>query len=249
MNFKFYTFLGIFFLLFMSTLGCTFVYFLNKKNTIVDKIIMGLSSGIMLSASIWSLLLPALDNGRNFFNVSIVVIGFLLGGLFLLVLDKIIKKITKPSVDQSSKPRNLFVAMTLHNIPEGLCVGFAFGTALTLMDKNYLISAILLAIGIGIQNFPESIATTLPINQVLNNKNKSFFIGFLSGLVETISCIVGIFLSNSLISFMSLLLAFAAGSMLYVIQSELMSENNSKISTWSFMFGFILMTLCDTLLG
>lgn len=249
MNFKFYTFLGIFFLLFMSTLGCTFVYFLNKKNIILDKIIMGLSSGIMLSASIWSLLLPALDNSKNFFNIFIVVVGFILGGVFLLVLDMLIKKITKPTIDQSSKPRNLFVAMTLHNIPEGLCVGFAFGTALTLMDKHYLISAILLTIGIGIQNFPESIATTLPINQVLNNKNKSFLLGFLSAIVETISCIIGIFLSNNLISLMSLLLAFAAGSMLYVIQSELMSENNSKIGTWSFMIGFILMTLCDTLLG
>lgn len=230
----------------LTTLGASLVFFFSKPSRKLNKITIGVASGIMLSASIWSLLLPSIENSKETWgklNIIPVCIGFLLGGVFMILLDLVSKKFVK---GDKQKPFKLFTAITIHNIPEGMSVGFAVGTAVAL--ENAYLSAFMLALGIAIQNFPEGLATALPLQKHLGSK-KAFFYGALSGIVEPIFAIAGFFLAKSLTFLLPWLLSFSAGAMIYVIIEELMPELHedkpSSLGTWSFIFGFIFMMILD----
>ena len=239
------TIFGIFFIFFMTTLGSSFVFlFRNKVNDKVNKIFLGLSSGIMIAASIWSLLIPAIDKASiyNSFTMLPIVIGFILGGLFLVSIDKFIP------TDDRKVNKKLFLSIMIHNIPEGLAVGVAFGSAFLLKDSSSFLTALGLAIGIGFQNLPEGAAISLPMKNEYGNK-KAFSYGVLSGIVEPIAAIIGILLAMQVTYLMPWLLSFAAGAMIFVVIEELIPESQSKYGTWALMLGFVLMMMLDVILG
>ena len=214
----------------------------------------------MIAASIWSLLLPALEQSTGYGSLSFIpaAVGIILGGLFLVVIDKIIaffinRKNITIDFKALSRSGKLFLAVTLHNIPEGLAVGLAFGNAFLLGDHSVFYSALWLAIGIGIQNFPEGAALSLPIKEETKSKKKGFLLGVASGIVEPIMAVIGIFLSSILANVMPWLLAFSAGAMLFVVAEELLPDarlkSGSNIGTWGFVMGFVLMMILDVALG
>lgn len=235
----------------MTALGALCVYFFKKPSTFVNMLTVGFASGIMLSASVWSLLIPSIEYSEEQYpSISIlpVVVGFLLGGMFMVLLDKITGHFSNLKNDKSkNKAFKLFTAVTVHNIPEGLAVGFAFGSAFATNDT--LFSAFLIALGIALQNFPEGLAVALPMNQTLKSKHKAFLYGTASGIVEPIFAIIGFFLASQLTFLMPWLLSFSAGAMIYVVIEELLPElhinEKTTIGTWAFMFGFVLMMILD----
>ena len=238
-----------------TTIGAALIFFFNKPSTKTNIITMGLASGIMLSASIWSLLVPAQTHAETFWgDLSFlpIVLGFVLGGLFMILLDFLSEILFKrQKKNENSRAFTLFAAITVHNIPEGLSVGFALGTALA--TQSGIISALIFSIGIAIQNLPEGLATALPINNCMKNRKKSFFLAFLSGIVEPIFAILGYFLASSLINLLPWLLTFSAGAMIYVIIEELLPEMHSgtasKWGIWTFLIGFVLMMILDICLS
>ena len=259
----------------MTTLGAALVFFFKKSSKLINMITIGLAAGIMLSASIWSLLLPALENAEESWgDLSFipVVLGFLIGGIFMIVLDFVSSKFS--SKDKTLEDTNnfskenaekllknqennekvdkkrafkLFSAITIHNIPEGLSVGFTLGTAVA-TQSSFLV-ALMFALGIALQNFPEGLATSLPLYNCLGNKKKAFWLGTLSGIVEPIFAIAGFFLAASISSLLPWLLAFSAGAMIYVIIEELLTEihfgEKASVGTWAFMIGFVIMMILD----
>lgn len=233
----------------MTTLGAALVFFFNKPSKTINIITIGLASGIMLSASIWSLLLPAFENAesdwQNLFFIP-VAIGFILGGIFMIALDFVSAKLFKNN-QNNQKPFKLFTAITVHNIPEGLAVGFTVGTAVALQDAY--VGAFMFALGIALQNFPEGLATALPLQNCLQNRKKAFFWATLSGIVEPIFAVAGFFLASYITCLLPWLLAFSAGAMIYVIIQELMPElHGSSLGTWAFVIGFVIMMLLDVCL-
>lgn len=235
----------------MTTLGATLIFLFNKTSTKLNQITVGLASGIMLSASIWSLLLPAFENAeQNWGDLSFipVAVGFVLGGIFMILLDFFSKRLFKNN-QNTQKPFKLFTAITIHNIPEGLAVGFTVGIAIK--TPGALLGAFMFTLGIALQNFPEGLATALPLQNSLKSRKKAFFLSSLSGLVEPIFAIAGFFLASHITSLMPWLLSLSAGAMIYVIIQELMPElheNQSSIGTWSFLLGFVAMMLLDVCL-
>lgn len=245
--------LGISFIFVMTSLGAlTSFLFKDKVSVKFNKLIVGFSSGVMIAASIWSLLLPAIDGASNYGSLKFLpaVLGFFVGGLFLALIDFICKKLNHCGMKKSSK---LFLAMTLHNIPEGIAVGVAFGSAWATGDASAMALALSLAIGMGVQNFPEGMAIALPMKQATGSKTKGFFMGVLSGLVEPIGAIIGFFLAASITVIMPWALSFAAGAMIYVVVSELFPESQvgegASLGTWGTMLGFMLMMALDVGLG
>ncbi len=243
--------LGFSIIFLMTTLGAVCVYFLKKPSNFVNMLTIGFASGIMLSASIWSLLLPSIEYSENQYQDLFflpVAIGFLLGGIFMVLLDKITGHFSNLKKDEGkNKAFKLFTAVTIHNIPEGLAVGFAFGSAFA--TGNSMLSAFLIALGIALQNFPEGLAVALPMHKTLGSKHKAFLYGMSSGLVEPIFAVLGFFLASELTFLMPWLLAFSAGAMIYVVIEELLPElhinEKTTIGTWAFMIGFVLMMLLD----
>lgn len=240
----------------MTTLGATLIFFFKKVSDKLNVITMGLASGIMISASIWSLLLPALENAETSWGglkFIPIVCGFLIGGIFMSILDFCTSKLTKTnSIDKNfaknrQKALKFFTAITVHNIPEGLSVGLALGCAT--ISHTSLTGAVMFAVGIAIQNFPEGLATALPIQNYVNSRKKSFFLAFLSGIVEPLFAVAGYFLASHLHSLMPWLLTFSASAIIYVILHELLPEtyNSGKItlSTWAFFIGFVIMMILD----
>lgn len=255
------TALGIAFIFLMTSLGSAIV-FLFKKNISekINSLFLGFSSGLMIAASIWSLLIPAIEQSGSYGSFSFVpaAVGIILGGMFLVIIDKIIalfinRKNKNNNFRALSRSGKLFLAVTLHNIPEGLAVGLAFGNAFLIGGNSAFYSALWLAIGIGIQNFPEGAALSLPIKEETNSKKKGFFLGVASAVVEPIMAVIGIFLSGVLASVMPWLLAFSAGAMLFVVAEELLPgaklKSGSNIGTWGFVIGFVLMMILDVALG
>lgn len=236
---------------FMTALGASFVFFFRKSSKTVNMITVGLASGIMLSASIWSLLIPALENAKqNWNNLAFlpVCFGFAIGGLFMIALDLISSKLFKPQTEKGkTKAFKLFTAITIHNIPEGLSVGFAVGTAVVSQSSYFI--AVMFALGIALQNLPEGLATALPMYNCLGSKRKAFWFGTLSGIVEPLFATIGFFLAASISSLLPWLLSFSAGAMIFVIVKELIPEihTDEKLSfgIWSFMIGFLIMMLLD----
>ena len=250
--------LGISFIFLMTTLGASFVFlFKNKISDRTNKLIVGFSSGIMIAASIWSLLIPAIDQSENFGNLRFLpaVIGFFVGSIFIAFLDIICKAINKTSKKPygMKKHTKLFIAMTLHNIPEGLAVGVAFGGAWAVGSPASMALALSLAIGIGIQNIPEGMAISLPMKLATGSKLKGFLISVLSGIVEPIAAVVGFYLAASITVIMPWVLAFAAGTMMYVVFNELIPESQTgegaSFGTWGAIVGFMLMMVLDVALG
>ena len=240
----------------ITAFGAALVFMFKKINKNVLDSMLGMSAGVMIAASFWSLLSPSIDMANMLkMNVMLVVsIGFLSGGLLLFIGDKITSKLqSKSELSTNKRVLMLITSITLHNIPEGLAVGVAFGSTLYGLDGATLMSAWTLALGIGIQNFPEGTAVSVPLRREGFTRRKAFFYGQLSGIVEPISGVIGAVLVLKIRTILPFLLAFAAGAMIYVVVEELIPEsqtNNNKglISMFS-LIGFTIMMVLDVLLA
>lgn len=242
----------------ITLLGALMVCFFKEVNRKVLNTILGFSAGVMIAASFWSLLLPSIDLSQELGYISWVLpaLGFIFGGLFVLLSDKFLDKTlsNKSDVNKASLKRSILLvsAITLHNIPEGMSIGVAFGGISSGVSGMTLIGAIMLAIGIGIQNFPEGAAVSLPLRKEGFSRRKSFFIGQASALVEPISAVIGGVLVLAIRSILPILLSFAAGAMITVAARELLPESiseNKNLSTLGLIFGFVVMMILDVALG
>lgn len=244
-----------------TVLGSSFVFFMKEDMPAwLRKSLLGFASGVMVAASVWSLLIPSMETGHETETIAVMktVIGFLLGMAFLLLIDKITPHLhigdNKPEGPKSglSKTAMLSLAVTIHNFPEGLAVGVALSGART-GDTLTMAGALAMAIGIAIQNIPEGAIVSMPIRDAGNSRAKSFMIGSLSGIVEPLGSLLVICLASMMVPALPYLLAFAAGAMLYVVVEELIpeaSENpHSNMSVIGFAIGFALMMVMDVVLG
>ena len=244
----------------MTTAGAALVFLLHKRLAGgVQRIFLGFAAGVMIAASVWSLLMPAIEQAEAAGQSGLVPAagGFVLGVAFLLVLDNLIPHLhidaTRPEGmhAESMKRTTLLVsAVTLHNIPEGMAVGLAFALAAQTGD---VAAAMALALGIGIQNFPEGAAISLPLRQEGLSTVRSFAAGALSGVVEPVFGILVVLVAGAIAPCMPWLLAFAAGAMMYVVVEELIPEahlgEHSNVGTLSVMAGFLVMMMLDVGLG
>lgn len=245
-------FLGGTFTFLVTALGSSLVFFLKKVNKTYLDSMLALSAGIMLSASFFSLLNPCIEKAKelNLLPWLIAFLGFVMGGLFLYFSDILFEK--KVCKKNKSKKRNMLIlAITLHNIPEGLAVGTSFGILLYNKSPELLLSALVLTLGIGLQNFPEGSAVSLPLRREKLSTHKSFFIGALTAIVEPISALIGALLVMKIQSILPFLLAFAGGAMIYVVCQELVPEcqknKNQKLMTLLIILGFSIMMILDVM--
>ena len=245
-----------------TTLGAAMVFLMkNKMNKKVEKLLLGFASGVMIAASIWSLLIPSIEMSEKQNQISWIpaAIGFLFGIVFLLVLDSVIPHLhlnnEKPEGIKSKlkKTTMMVFAVTLHNIPEGMAVGVTFAGAIIGNAGITMAGAFALAIGIAIQNFPEGAIISMPLKSEGMSKGRAFWLGTLSGIVEPIGAIVTILLTNAVIPILPYLLSFAAGAMIYVVVEELIPESqageHSNIGTIGVAIGFTIMMILDVALG
>lgn len=245
-----------------TSIGSAVVFFVKEKvNDALIRFFLAFAAGIMVAASIFSLLLPALEAAEQLQLVPWIVVcfSFLMGGVFLLLIDKVVphfhpqQNVTEGMKMKLKKTTMMVLAMTLHNIPEGMAIGLMFGMAMESKDALLLSSAFALSIGMGIQNIPEGAAVSLPMKKDGVSNTKAFTFGVLSGLVEPISALVAMYFVYVVDGLMPWLLAFAAGSMMYVVVEELIPESHvdehSHKETMIFMLGFTLMMLLDIALG
>ena len=246
------TLIATMFAFFITILGSTIVFFFKKINKDIMDIMLGFAAGIMMSASYFSLLAPAIivANELNINAWIIISIGFTLGGLLLFITDKILNKIY---IRKNKRIFKLVSSITIHNIPEGLVIGVAFGGVFYGIEGATIISAIMLSIGIALQNFPEGCAISVPLLREGMNKTKAFIIGGLSAIVEPIFGVIGAILILKIRIFLPFFLSFAAGAMIYVIVSELIpeSQKNEKkdLISISTIIGFSIMMILDVALG
>lgn len=241
--------------------GAAFVFFFKTINRNVMDAMLGFTGGVMVAASIWSLLIPAINmsSGEGFEQIVPAVVGFLLGALFLFGLDKVLPhfhanfKIVEGVKSPLQKTTLLILAITLHNIPEGLAVGVLFGGVAAGIPEASIAGAVTLAVGIGLQNFPEGIAVAMPLRRMGVSRRKSFFYGQLSAIVEPIFGVIGAIAVTFFTPILPYALAFAAGAMIFVVLEEVIPEaqqnNNSDISTLGFIAGFLIMMSLDVVLG
>lgn len=233
----------------VTSLGSAIVFiFKNIKKDIMD-ICLSISAGIMLSASFWSLLNPSIElSNKLSISIIFVFLGFVLGGLLILFGNKIYNK-----NQDKMKLANLIFAITLHNIPEGLAIGVAFGSILYGLEGATITSALILALGIGIQNFPEGSAISLPLRREGITRKKAFIIGSLSGIVEPIFGVIGAILAIQIQYILPFLLSFAAGAMIYVVIIELIPESQTNkrkdLMALFCIIGFTIMMILDVTLG
>ena len=241
----------------ITSLGAAVVFLFKKVNKNTMDAMLGLSAGVMLAATFWSLLSPALEMAENLKLISwlIVSLGVLSGGLLLFCGDKIFDRITKKKTNSHSIKRSLMLifSITLHNIPVGMAIGVAFGSVFYNLEGATLAAAVMLAIGIGIQNFPEGSAVSLPLRREGMSPQKAFFFGMLSGIVEPISAVIGAILVIKVQVLLPILLSFAGGAMIYVVVQELIpeSQTNKKKDLMALftILGFLLMMIFDVSLG
>ena len=247
----------------MTTLGSAMVFlFRGKINEKIQRIFLGFAAGVMIAASVWSLLIPAIDRAEEAGQVGWIPAagGFVLGILFLLLMDQLLPHLHIGSdqpegVSTSWKRTTLLVmAVTLHNIPEGMAVGLSFALAAQEAGAGTsLMAAFALAIGIGIQNFPEGAIISMPLKSQGLSRTRAFAYGALSGIVEPAAAFVTILLTGLVVPLLPYLLAFAAGAMIYVVVEELIPEAqtgaHSNISTVGVALGFVLMMILDVALG
>lgn len=244
-----------------TVLGSAMVFFMkNEMNKKLQKALLGFASGVMIAASVWSLLIPSIDMAKEQGGIGWLpaTVGFLLGIFFLLILDSLIPHLhlesEKPEGIKSKlkKTTMLVLAVTLHNIPEGMAVGVAFAGALMGNAGITIAGAFALAIGIAIQNFPEGAIISMPLKSEGISKSKAFLYGTLSGIVEPIGAIVTILIAKSVVPILPYFLSFAAGAMIYVVVEELIPESqageHSNIGTIGVAIGFVLMMILDVAL-
>lgn len=238
----------------ITALGAAVVFFCKKINKNFMDGSLGLAAGVMLAATFWSLLQPAIDmaNELKLIPWFVVSLGIILGGVLLYFGDKIFDYFSKKKNCDNSKLKRctmLIASITLHNIPEGMAIGVAFGSIAYNISGANLGAAIMLAIGIGLQNFPEGSAVSLPLRREGLSRSKAFLIGNLSGIVEPISAVIGAILVMKIRILLPILLAFAGGAMIYVVTQELIpeSQQNKKkdLMTVFTMIGFIIMMILD----
>lgn len=246
-----------------TALGAGCVFFLRGEiKPLVQKALLGFASGVMVAASVWSLLIPAMDMSETMGKFAFVpaAVGFILGILFLLGMDRLVPHLhlgeDKPEGKKSSlkKTTMLVLAVTLHNIPEGMAVGVVFAGMMAENTEITLAAAMALSLGIAIQNFPEGAVISLPLRSEEGmGKGKTFFYGVGSGIVEPVAAFMTILLFSLIQPMLPYLLAFAAGAMIYVVVEELIpeasQEEHSNIGTIGFAAGFVLMMILDVALG
>jgi len=259
----FQAFLATCFTYFMTALGATVVFMFKTVNRKLLDGMLGFAAGVMIAASFWSLLAPAIEMAEQLHMIPWLTasIGFLAGGAFLWGVDKILPHlhIGFPMEEAEGIQTNwqrsilLVLAITLHNFPEGLAVGVAFGAIAADLPSSSLAGAIVLAIGIGIQNFPEGAAVSVPLRREGMSRLKSFWYGQLSGVVEPIAGVIGAAAVLIMRPLLPYALAFAAGAMIYVVVEELIPESqlkkNTDIATVGAMLGFAVMMTLDVALG
>lgn len=262
----------------VTALGAALVFFFKKFDKRILNTMLGFGAGVMIAASFWSLLSPAIDLSEQLGYSGFIIpsIGFFLGGAFLIFADKLMDKYSYGSVlkkeeaeeeaeeveeneeGSSSKVTKyrksilLVLAVTLHNIPEGLAVGVAFGGVAVGIPGTSIAAAIALAIGIGLQNFPEGAAVSLPLRSEGISRFKSFLYGQASGLVEPMAGVIGVIAALTVRSMLPFLLSFSAGAMIAVVGAELLPEaslENKKLTTFGLILGFIVMMILDVALG
>ena len=245
-----------------TTLGAACVFFMKKSmSETVQKILSGFAAGVMVAASVWSLLIPSLEQSEAMGRISFLpaVIGFWFGILFLFFLDHMIPHLHVGS-QESEGPKTklqratmMVMAVTLHNIPEGMAVGVVYAGYLSGEQSISAMEALALAIGIAIQNFPEGAIVSMPLHAEGASRKKAFLQGTLSGIVEPLGSILTIMAAGMIVPALPYLLSFAAGAMIYVVVDELIPEmtagKHSNIGTIFFAVGFSLMMILDVTLG
>ena len=240
-----------------TALGSAFVFFMKKDMpALLQKVLLGFASGVMVAASVWSLIIPSIEMGEGTSAIIPPTVGLLAGFAFLLLIDYITPHIHASGEAEGpesplSRTAKLALAVTIHNFPEGMAVGVAIAGALT-TDFN-MAGALALSLGIAIQNAPEGAIISMPLRAAGNSRWKSFVIGALSGVVEPLGGALVLMLATSILGIMPYMLAFAAGAMLYVVVEELVPEysqgKHSNIGTIGFALGFALMMVLDVVLG
>mgnify|MGYP002561572104 CR=1 FL=1 len=256
------TFLGILIPFLGTTLGAACVFFMKKSlGDLVQRSLAGFAAGVMVAASIWSLLIPAIEQSEGMGRLSFLpaLIGFWVGVLFLLMLDRLIPHLHVGS-DQTEGPKSklgrttmMVLAVTLHNIPEGMAVGVMYAGFLAGGSQITAASALALSLGIAIQNFPEGAIISMPLHAEGMKKSRAFLDGVLSGAVEPIGAVLTVLAAQLIVPVLPYLLSFAAGAMLYVVVEELIPEmsqgTHSNIGTVFFAVGFTAMMILDVALG
>jgi len=254
-------FLATMFTWFVTALGASFVFFFKGMNRTVFDGMLGFTGGVMVAASFWSLLAPAIEmsKGEGFEKIIPASVGFGLGALFIFGLDKILPhlhinfKETEGVKSPWQRTTLLVLAITMHNIPEGLAIGVLFGGVAAGIPEASIAGAVTLAIGIGIQNFPEGIAVSMPLRRMGMSRRKSFMYGQSSAIVEPIAAVLGAVAVTFFTPILPYALAFAAGGMIFVVVEEVIPEtqqaNNTDIATLGFIGGFIVMMALDVGLG
>ena len=245
-----------------TMLGAAFVFFMrDEMSPRLQKSLLGFASGVMVAASVWSLLIPAMEmeEAKGAWSVLPAAVGFLLGMGFLLLIDELTPHLhigtDKPEGPRShlSRTAMLALAVTIHNLPEGMAVGVVFAGADSGLSGLSLTSALAVSIGIAIQNVPEGAIISMPMRAAGNSRWRSFLIGSMSGAVEPIGGLAIILLASLMTPALPYLLAFAAGAMFYVVVEELIPEasegEHSNLSTIGFAFGFVLMMVLDVVMG
>ena len=256
------TFLGIMIPFLGTTLGAACVFFMKKSlGDLVQRSLAGFAAGVMVAASIWSLLIPAIEQSEDMGKLSFLpaFIGFWIGVLFLLLLDHVIPHLHVGS-NQAEGPKSrlgrttmMVLAVTLHNIPEGMAVGVVYAGFLSGNTQITAASALALSLGIAIQNFPEGAIISMPLRAEGERKGRAFIGGVLSGVVEPIGAVLTLLAAQLVIPALPYLLSFAAGAMLYVVVEELIPEmsqgRHSNLGTVFFAVGFSVMMVLDVALG
>ncbi len=245
----------------VTALGAAAVFLFKDVNKKLLNGMLGFTGGVMIAASFWSLLAPAIEmsEGEGFTKVMPAAIGFILGALFIFGLDKVMPHLhlnfLKSEGPKSSLHRTtlLTIAIALHNIPEGLAVGVIFGGAATGVPEASIAGAVLLAMGIGLQNFPEGIAVSMPLRRMGLSRRKSFQYGQMSAVVEPIFAVLGAWAVGFFIPILPYALAFAAGAMIFVVIEEVIpetqQEQHSDVPIIGFVLGFVVMMMLDVALG
>ncbi len=245
-----------------TLLGAACVFFVKDTlGSSLQKLLLGFAAGVMVAASVWSLLIPAMDMSEEMGRLAFIpaVIGFLLGIMFLYIVDKTIPHLHMDA-DEPEGPKSklkkttmMVLAITLHNIPEGMAVGVALAGSMSADSDMTFAAALALALGIAIQNFPEGAIIALPLRENGLTRGKAFRYGTLTGVVEPLSAVITILLSSLILPALPYLLAFAAGAMIYVVVEDLIPEtaqgSHSNLGTLGFAAGFVLMMILDVALG
>ena len=239
-----------------TIIGTAMVFFMkNTLNEALEKMLVGLASGVMIAASIWSLIIPSLEMAQSQGEIEWLpaTIGFVCGIIFLILTDNFISKFENRLNLKAKNNLMVFLAVTLHNIPEGMVVGVAFAGVLSGNLYMTILGAMSLAIGIGIQNIPEGAIISMPLKSSGESKYKAFLYGVISGIVEPVAAFITLSLVSKITLILPYLLAFAAGTMMYVVSDELIPKSQSgkysKIGILGLTLGFLIMMILDVALG